>query len=59
MTALSGALILYSVLRANRLTAEELAAPAPWGILAVVFIAFVPLHELLHLIWHPSVPFRN
>ena len=59
MTTLIGAMILDSVLHPNPLTAEDLASPAPWGILAVVFVAFVPLHELLHLIRHPRVPFRK
>ena len=59
MTTPIGALILASFLHPNPLSAEDLASPAPWGILAVVFVAFLPLHELLHLIWHPSVPFRK
>ena len=59
MTTLIGALILDSFLNPNSLSAEDLASPAPWWILAVVFVAFVPLHELLHLIWHPRVPFRK
>jgi hypothetical protein len=54
MTTLIGALILDSFLNPIPLSAEDLASPAPWGILAVVFVAFVPLHELLHLIWHPG-----
>jgi len=53
MTALVGLIILISIVRPTPPSAEDLASPAPWAILGAVFLAFVPLHELLHLIWHP------
>lgn len=28
--------------------------PVPWGVAALGVLLFIPLHELLHLVWHPG-----
>jgi hypothetical protein len=53
MTTLVGLLIVDSVVRPTPAYARELTTSALAALLAFVFLLFIPLHELLHLIWHP------
>ena len=29
--------------------------PSPWGAVVLALILYIPLHELLHLVWHPRM----
>ena len=31
------------------------AAPGMWGAMIVALVLFIPLHELLHAVWHPGL----
>ena len=33
--------------------------PSPWGAVLLTLLLYIPLHELIHLIWHPHQGFSN
>lgn len=50
---LLAAIILEGLVRPPSAATDDVP-PVPWPALAAVFVAFVPLHELFHLIVHPG-----
>ena len=40
-------------------TTSRLHPPAPWGAVLLALLVYVPLHELLHLVWHPRLGLSN
>ena len=48
-------LIMVSVLAEGSKRGEAAADTAtPWGVVVMALLLFIPLHELLHAIWHPQ-----
>ena len=53
LTVLVGGLILLALVSpAREQPSPDLEFPTPWGALILTLILFIPLHELLHLVWH-------
>ena len=40
-------------------TTPEPRPPAPWGAVLLILLLYIPLHELMHLVWHPRLGFSN
>lgn len=51
-------LILTSVLVERSIGGETVVdTSTPWGAVLLALLLFIPLHELLHVIWHPQLGF--
>lgn len=51
-----GWLIIVSALAGQRETGETLVhTSTPWGVVLLALLLYIPLHELLHAIWHPQL----
>ena len=51
-----GWLIVVSVLAGGSEEGEPVAfASTPWGAVVLALLLYIPLHELLHAIWHPQL----
>jgi hypothetical protein len=49
-------LVMVSVFAGGSRGGEAAADTAiPWGVVVVALLLFIPLHELLHAIWHPQL----
>ncbi|TET51532.1 MAG: DUF3267 domain-containing protein [Anaerolineales bacterium] len=47
-------LLVSAVAARSGSDAASVAGPMPWGAVIVALLVFVPLHELLHALWHPK-----
>ena len=53
---LCGWLIVVSTLAGQREAGETLVQPStPWSVVALALLLYIPLHELLHALWHPQL----